>query len=384
MTGGKRFMNITNFKIIQWKVPGDTFILLCLNTDTNITGWGEITGSGNDANTIAFAEKAARSLINFNPLEIDSCMLGYEFLTGLLHSEQRCITTAWSGINQALWDISAKASSLPLHRLLIADANTKVSLYANLNRGLFNDRSADAFASNAEGAIEAGFSFAKATPFDEVGPVCTDIGVLASAMDRLQAIYTAVGTERIAIDCHWRFNTRLAREFMAMQAELGSLYWVEDLLDVSLPAETIGLFREEFPDTKWAGGEDLIDPETGERLLNGPARPDVFMPDIKHICGINVIFDLFLSARKHGCALSAHNPSGPVSTAFSAHVCGAVKAEEPLEFCFGAVESRTTLTIPNEPVERGIYHLTDEPGIGIIPSPASLEEFGVLLAEGRI
>ena len=119
-------------------------------------------------------------------------------------------------------------------------------------------------------------------------------------------------------------------------------------------------------------------------MLDGPARPDVFMPDIKHLCGLDDLRDLLLLARSLGCSLSLHNPSGPISTAFSAHMCVAVGADEPLEFCFRAVKNREVLTDPFEPVTQGVYTVSDGPGIGIIPARSALEQFGTVLAEGSL
>ncbi|MGV0875893.1 enolase C-terminal domain-like protein [Martelella sp. FLE1502] len=119
-------------------------------------------------------------------------------------------------------------------------------------------------------------------------------------------------------------------------------------------------------------------------MLDGPARPDIFMPDVKYLWPLDTLCDLLSYARKRGSRLSLHNPSGPISTAFSAHVCVASAAEEPLEFAFAAVESRHGLVGPDEPIALGAYHVSDRPGIGVSPTFAALEQFGEILAKGAL
>ncbi|MCG8511386.1 MAG: hypothetical protein MI741_19400 [Rhodospirillales bacterium] len=376
-------MRITAYKILRLSPPDDTFIFIGLETDGGIAGWGEITGSGHDLATVTVARDVLHRNLGHDPLDIDARMSAFRrFQVPPLRD--RCAITAWCGVNQALWDIAARAREIPLYGLLGNGARTAVPLYANLNRGLLKDRSPAAFARNAEDALSAGFAFAKATPFDEVTPACTDALSLNLPTKRLDAVYSAIGTEKVAVDCHWRFNMDLARRFMELQALAGPVHWIEDLLDSSLPAESISKFRRDFPGTCWAGGEDATCPREAGRMLDGPARPDVFMPDIKHLCGLDDLRDLLLLARSLGCSLSLHNPSGPISTAFSAHMCVAVGADEPLEFCFRAVKNREVLTDPFEPVTQGVYTVSDGPGIGIIPARSALEQFGTVLAEGSL
>lgn len=374
-------MKISGYRIIKFSPPHDTFILVHVVTDTSLSGWGEITGSGNDQVTSLIASNALASMVGQNPLHIKERMSPFTRFQ-VPPVADRFTTTAWSGINQALWDITARAEQAPLHRLFGTAKSTSVPLYANLNRGLFGKRSPQAFARHAEEALKAGFSFAKATPFDEVTPPREDPSVLTPALARLDAIFSVANTRDIAIDCHWRFNIDLAHTLMGWLAGKGPLYWVEDLLEQNEPPTSVSEFRNHYPDVKWAGGEDEILPCSSTRLLEGPDRPDVFMPDIKHLCGLEAVRDLLLMARRQGASLSLHNPAGPIATAFSAHLCAAVNADEPLEYGFAAVKSRCRLSLPPEPIDNGTYTLSDAPGIGLSLSQDALNTYGTLVAEG--
>jgi len=376
-------MKLNGYKIIRLTPPRDAFIMIMLETDAGISGWGEITGSGHDGAAVLFADEALKTMLGRDPTKIGDCMADLmRFKAPPLRDH--CAMTAFSGVGQALWDINARAQEKPLYRLLGEGDETVVPLYANLNRGLLRDRRPEAFADHAERAISEGFRFVKATPFDELTPAHTDPCVLQPALKRLEATSKAVGAQKVAVDCHWRFNLALAEAFLSWTERHPPFYWLEDLLEMDTPDAAVGEFRARFPGVCWAGGETLDHPAEAKSLLDGPARPDIFMPDVKYLWPLDTLSDLLSYARKRGSRLSLHNPSGPISTAFSAHVCVASAAEEPLEFAFAAVENRSGLVGPDEPIASGAYHVSEKPGIGISPTLAALENFGEILAKGAL
>src|SRR5262245_64901762 len=76
--------------------------------------------------------------------------------------------SAISGIDQALWDIKAKALGVPLFELLGGPVRDRVRTYANLGSELGGDaRRSDAWTDAARSTREAGFDAMKIYP---VGP----------------------------------------------------------------------------------------------------------------------------------------------------------------------------------------------------------------------
>lgn len=375
-------MRLARYRIVRLSPPRDSFLLLSLSTKSGLTGWGELTGSGNDRAAMVFAEDALRAMLGRGASAAGGGLTGLQCFRAP-PMRDRCAVTAWSAIAQAMWDLDAQARELPLYRLLGAGRGARVPLYANLNRGLLGDRRPEAFAAHAERAIAAGFAFAKATPFDEITPAETNHAALAPAMARLEAAAAAIGPASLAVDGHWRLNPGLAETFMDWQGRAGGLHWVEDLLQVDLSPQAVARFRARYSGVTWAGGEDLTCLAEARRLLDDPARPDVFMPDVKYLWPPDRLCALLELARQRGCRRSIHNPSGPVATAFSAHLSAACGLEEALEFPFLAVTDRQALTCPVEPVRDGAYHLSERPGLGVAPSHRALESFGTVLLEGK-
>jgi galactonate dehydratase len=74
---------------------------------------------------------------------------------------------AQSAVDQALWDLAARAADRPLAALLGGARRSRIELYANINRGTV-DRSPAGFAARAAEAAALGFGAIKIAPFDGV------------------------------------------------------------------------------------------------------------------------------------------------------------------------------------------------------------------------
>lgn len=374
-------MKITNGSIYRISPPSDVWMLVSIETDAGVTGWGEITGNGDNNAASAIASSALAAMVGKDPLNMGQCMDPfYRFRYPPI--KDKVAHVAWSGINQALWDISARSYGMPLYKMLGGCGNSAVRLYANLNRGLFKDRSAEALTLHATQALEQGFAMAKGTVFDEMTPNRHAMQYLEPGLKRLETLFKAVDSTKIAVDCHRRFAPHMGHSLLEFLSGYAPLYWVEDLLAEGCEGHYAAL-AQRHPSVTWAGGEELRELPEAMAFLHGPCRPDIFMPDVKFVCGVHKFMSLLTVAKDMGLRLSMHNPAGPIATAFSAHICAAAGADEPLEYTFKAVDERETLLTPREPIEHGVYLLTDEPGIGIAPSPRLLESFGERFEYGR-
>ena len=91
---------------------------------------------------------------------------------------------------------------------------------------------------------------------------------------------------------------------------------------------------------------------------------DVVMPDVKH-CGISELLHIAAAAKISGIGMSPHSPSGPISTAFSAHLCSTIPNLVALEFPFGEAEWRKELMSPEEPRIGGSFYVPHGSGLGM-------------------
>ncbi len=280
--------------------------------------------------------------------------------------------SAWSGIDQALWDLLAKSLNVPLSQLLGARSSEPVALYANLNRGLRGDRSPDDLRSKGRDAALKGFRYVKCTPFDEIVPSSFEID-LHPAFERIEALAEVIPMSQIAIDCHQRFSeTHLSQLFDLLNDK--KPYWIEDPVCLT-DASDLKRVRNEYRSVRWAGGETTLEMNELWPLLDHRAY-DVLMPDVKHAGGVSGIKNMIPLIESRGLWVSLHNPSGPISTAHSAHLTRLCSHPLPLEFAFGVSEDRAHATFPQENISGGAYIFSDLPGIGLSPDPHFLKQYG--------
>ena len=160
-------MKITNVEPILISVPYDRgggpvpkadavpwrnmdTLLVKVETNDGITGWGEAFGFGGCvASATALAKMVGPLAVGRDPADIAG-------LTGdlarKLHNYGRNgpVSFALSGLDIALWDIAGKVKGEPLHRMLGAPKVDRVPAYASLLR--YGD--ADLVARNAARALE--------------------------------------------------------------------------------------------------------------------------------------------------------------------------------------------------------------------------------------
>jgi len=273
--------------------------------------------------------------------------------------------TAFSAIEQALWDLVGKAVDAPVHQLTGGGLREKLPAYANINR-VTRERTPAAFAANARAAAEEGFTAIKAAPFDgfpaldapasEVG-AAADLGVAC-----VEAIRAAVGPEvDILIDCHSFFDVDLAIE-VAGRLEPQDLTWYEEPVAPTDVAATKAI--ERGIEQRMAGGEFLFGIEGFGPLCREQAV-DVIMPDVKHCGGLHEARKIAAVAELDGVAVSPHNPSGPVATAASAQLCAGLANFEILEMQWGEAAWRGDLVEPPERFENGSIAVPEGPGLGV-------------------
>jgi galactonate dehydratase len=264
--------------------------------------------------------------------------------------------TAFSAIEQALWDLCGKAAGLSVCDLLGGRLRTELPVYANINRATIA-RTPEAFAANASAAIHEGFRTLKAAPFDGFPKVTAEQGIAC-----VEAIRKAAGPDiELYIDCHSNFDVPLAID-VAKRLEPTNLGWYEEPVPPERVAETLAI-RKGIRQ-RMSGGEILFGME-GFRELCEQKAVEIVMPDVKHCGGLLEAGRIAALAEMHGVEVSPHNPAGPVSTAASVQLCAGIPNFRVLEYQWGEIPWRGDLVEPKEVFERGTIRVPARPGIGV-------------------
>jgi galactonate dehydratase len=273
--------------------------------------------------------------------------------------------TAFSAIEQAMWDLAGRALEVPTYVLLGGKVRNALPVYANINRAT-NPRTPAGFAAAARRAIADGFKAMKAAPFDGFPAPGAPAADVARAIDTgiasVAAMREAVGTRiAIMVDCHSFFGVEQA---VAVADRLGpyDLTWYEEPVPPERVDDTLAIKRRIRQ--PMAGGEVLFGLSGFAPLIRHRAV-DTIMPDVKHCGGLLELTRIAAMAAEEGVMVAPHNPSGPVSTAASVQVCAGMKNVNYLELQYGEVDWRADALVPAERFIDGTIQVSDRPGFGM-------------------
>jgi len=365
-------LKITGMEVLVVRVNqrGD-WVFVRLRTDKGVTGLGEASHGGGFTRASGERNAAMRqALADFfemvrgeSPFEIEQYRKrGRE----KAKAGGRLTATAFSALEQAMWDLAGRALGAPVWALLGGRLHHDLDVYANINRATNIDRSPEAFAANAAKAVSEGFRAIKAAVFDDFPPLKSPKADLNRFQElgiaRVEAIRRAIGPGvKLMIDVHSHFNVPLAIQ-VARRLEPQNLFFYEEPVPPERLAETAEI-RAAIRQTM-AGGEVLFGLESFVHLCRNRAL-SVIMPDVKHCGGLAEARKIAVIAEVDDVAVSPHNPSGPAATAASVQLCANLPNFLILEHAWGEVPWRGDLITPPEQFHSGRIRVPDGAGFGI-------------------
>ena len=364
-------LRVTTFELLPMRATARTvWLFVRLGTDAGITGLGEASDAFGFANTsqqnAVQMEKELRAFFRLvegkSPLEIAAYRQAGEKLAtgrGLIPA------TAYSAVEQALWDLAGKALDVPTYSLFGGKLRNTLPVYANVNRAT-RPRTPEGFAAAARAAVKEGFRAVKAAPWDGFPPLTSAPSAIDTAAENgiacVVAMREAIGPDvELMVDCHSFFDVPLA-ERVARRLEPQNLSWYEEPVAPERTEETLEI-RKRIRQPM-AGGEILFG-VAGFAPLCRTRAVHVIMPDVKHCGGLLELTRIASMAEADGVEVAPHNPSGPVSTAASVQVCAVLKNFRLIELQWGEVDWRGEVLQPNERFVKGAISVPDRPGFGI-------------------
>lgn len=312
-------------------------------SDGRHTGRGEASLSGNDD----ACEKAVNRLFDrfvkdeiegdISPRNILSPAVLKELAAGPFSVARDFVeATAISGIDQALWELAAKQTGVPVSNMVSGKSDQKkIPVYATINRAL-TDRTLNDYLKTVERALKQGFTAIKCAPFEKVKPGAGGEEQRSGArygLELLSRLREQFPDFSIRIDFHERFRPDIFLEVLP-EIEALSPFWVEAPVPIG----------ENYPALKRrcsrpiALGELYFGFEGFEKIIdNGWA--DIIMPDVAHIGGFGPL-TAAISRFSGRTELSFHNAGGPVGTAASLHAASLTESVTSLEIPLIVDESR--------------------------------------------
>jgi len=287
-------------------------VLIAIDTDDGITGWGECYNHGPDMALFPLFDYLFPMIKGHDPTRI-------EYLIMMLMQQTRFPPgalglAAISAIDHCLWDISAKALGVPVYKLLGGNARDKVKVYAGVYTAPDAEKARDELDALNEGW---GFTAFKLSPYrinmheNRWGEV-----VRTSAEYFRQLRETVKPHYDIAFDAHAKiFEPQQAVQLANALAPYDPLFFEEPIRPENF--EAWGDMKRSINCTV-ATGESLYSRFEFLRLLQVRGA-DIIQPDICVVGGLLEMRKIAAIAEAHYVTVAPHNPMGPLATAVNLH-----------------------------------------------------------------
>ncbi|MFJ4449345.1 galactonate dehydratase [[Kitasatospora] papulosa] len=283
--------------------------LLCrVETDDGVVGWGEPVVEGRAATVRTAVHELSELLVGQDPLRIED---HWQTMTkGSFYRGGPVLSSAVSGLDQALWDIAGKVYGAPVHQLLGGPVRDRVRAYTWVG----GDEPTQ-IAEAVREQVEAGFTAVKMNASGRMNRLATTRDI-AEVVSRAAAAREALGDDRdFAVDFHGRFTAANAAKLLPHLAPYNPLFVEEPVLPE---------YTHRLRDLVAGSPVPLA---TGERLFSRTdvlpaltAGVAVIQPDLSHAGGISEVRRIASLAETFDVLLAPHCPLGPVSLAASLQV----------------------------------------------------------------
>ena len=283
--------------------------LLCrVETDDGVVGWGEPVVEGRAATVRTAVHELSELLVGQDPLRIED---HWQTMTkGSFYRGGPVLSSAVSGLDQALWDIAGKVYGAPVHQLLGGPVRDRVRAYTWVG----GDEPTQ-IAEAVREQVEAGFTAVKMNASGRMNRLATTRDI-AEVVSRAAAAREALGDDRdFAVDFHGRFTAANAAKILPHLAPYNPLFVEEPVLPE---------YTHRLRDLVAGSPVPLA---TGERLFSRTdvlpaltAGVAVIQPDLSHAGGISEVRRIASLAETFDVLLAPHCPLGPVSLAASLQV----------------------------------------------------------------
>ena len=328
-----------------------------IDTDEGISGVGEMTLEMKEKAVDAAVHELKDYLIGKDPCDIEKhfhiCYRDSYWRNGPV------LMSALSGVEMALWDISAKSLGVPVYRLLGGKCNDRVKAYANA--WFAGARTPEVFAEKAKEAVARGFLALKWDPFGKCY-MNMSLKELDDSMAVVGAVRDAVGNEvDLLIEGHGRFNVPTAISIARELEQFRPLFFEEPVPPDSLDA--LADVRSKSP-VRIATGERLYH-RTQFRDLFEKRAADYVQPDISHAGGLGELKKIAAMAEAYLIPFAPHNPSGPVAHAATLQLAACTPNFCLLETMANDIPWRKDFTTEDLVFEDGYFEIPDRPGLGI-------------------
>ncbi|MGV1908282.1 galactarate dehydratase [Agrobacterium cavarae] len=384
-------MKIDRMRVYVTRDKDRPRVIVALDTDDGLTGWGECYNHGPDLALPPILDYLYGFIAGQDPTRV-------EYLYNLMLQQNRFPPgalglSAISGLDHCLWDLAAKAAGVPVYKLLGGEVRDRIKVYA----GVYTAPDVPAAKEELDRLnAEWGFTAFKLSPWRIDMHRHRWGEVVRSSAEYFRSLRENVSSDyEIAFDAHAKiFEPAAARQLGNALAPYDPLFYEEPLRPENI--EMYGDLKQGLNCTL-ATGESLYNRNEFLRLLQVKGA-DLIQPDICVVGGISEMRRIATLAEAHFVGIAPHNPMGPLATAVNVHFSVAQQNFKILEYrlpkgqgyIYGGTEvhkqEETTRYVidPYLPKDGYLELRPDRPGWGVEMDEQAMQEDGYIHWQRRV
>ncbi len=340
-------IKITKLETIMVK---PRWMFLKIHTDAGIVGLGEPITEGRALTCATAVQEVAPYLIGKDPRAVVhhwQAIYRHAFYRG-----GPILTSALSGIDQALWDIKGKAFGVPVYELLGGPTRNKVRVYAHVQR-------AGSLEQGLRDAMAKGFTAFKTGPAKRRPARYIETPAeVKYAAERFAEMRKIVGDNiDIGVDFHGAISPAHAKMLIKALEPYNPMFIEEpcqaqnhDVMAEIARGTHLPIATGERVFTKW-----------GFREVLEKKAATILQPDMCHAGGITEVRLIAGMAEAYYADIAPHNPLGPISLAAGVHLAASIPnflIQEQVSLGEGYVKQPFK-------VKDGYLELPTGPGLGV-------------------
>src|SRR5581483_3631536 len=322
------------------------WLFLKIHTDAGIVGLGEPILEGRALTCAAAVKEIEPYLMGKDPRRVVhhwQAIYRHAFYRG-----GPILTSALSGIDQALWDIKGKALGVPVYELLGGPTRDRVRVYAHARS-----------VAQVKERLAQGFTAFKTTPAKRRPARYVETPAeVRYAAERFGELQAMVGDEvDLAIDFHGALSPATAKLLIRALEPHQPMFVEEpcqaqnhDVMAEIARGTHLPIATGERVFTKW-GFLDVLQKRAAT----------ILQPDLCHAGGITEVRLIAGMAEAYYAAIAPHNPLGPISLAAGVQLAASIPnflCQEQVSLGVGYLKQPFT-------VRDGYLDLPKGPGLGI-------------------
>ncbi|HEY4198981.1 MAG TPA: mandelate racemase/muconate lactonizing enzyme family protein [Devosiaceae bacterium] len=336
-------------------------LVVKVETDEGLYGWGESGLSGREKAVVGAIEHYREFLIGRDPMQIGA--LWQEMYRSQYFEGGRVLSAAISAIDIALHDIKGKALGAPVYQLLGGKHRDQIPTFASTS-----EMPGEKMLAQAQHLVERGWDAVRFFPAaaDTQGVFEPRQSIASTAKWMVKARELLGDAVVLGIDYHHRLSIAETASF-CQKLPSGTLDFLEEPIRDETP-EAYEALRK-LTDIPFAIGEEFASKwqflpyiERGIHQFN--------RIDICNVGGLTEAMKVAGWSEAHYVDMMPHNPLGPICTAATIHFSAAVANFAWLETRASPAEDYMgdyiSAVFTRQPALQGaVYPVSDAPGLGI-------------------